>query len=377
MKTMLKKRLVLKEPYYTIFRIIGFILLVLIGLFIFYRYEMNSLLKLNYSEEASKNILFSFKKKEVLAIGKNKTLNAAFESDYYNEKYFDRYSKIDYQKQDNLIRNINTFIKKKYTNSEISIILAHGNDKDVTEFSKRDKVRYVEEFFSYDFAKLSLYDRYVKYSNESGDDEETTVIYVNLDMDKVPYEEANEVKEFSTTMLVNKHFYIDEKFVPQELVKINKKYSSEDDMQLNREAYNAFLEMYNAASKENLGLVINSAYRSYQDQVEINDFYLKHYGQNYVDKYVAKPGFSEHQTGLCFDIGSTTSNVFAKSNEYPWMLENAYKYGFIQRFSSEYEDLTGFRAESWHFRYVGKKIAKEIHDNNMSFEEYYARNLMK
>ena len=142
MKTMLKKRLVLKEPYYTIFRIIGFILLVLIGLFIFYRYEMNSLLKLNYSEEASKNILFSFKKKEVLAIGKNKTLNAAFESGYYNEKYFDRYSKIDYQKQDNLIRNINTFIKKKYTNSEISIILAHGNDKDVTEFSKRDKVRY-------------------------------------------------------------------------------------------------------------------------------------------------------------------------------------------------------------------------------------------
>jgi len=377
MKTMLRKRLVLKEPYYSIFRVIGFILLIIIGLFIYYRYEMNSLLELNYSEKASKNILFSFKKKEVVAIGENKTLNAAFESDLYNEKYFDRYSRIEYQNQDNLIRNINTLIKKKYTNSEISIILSHGNDSDVTEFSKRDKVRYVEEFFTYDFAKLSLYDRYVNYSNVTGDDEETTVIYVNLDMDKTPYEEATEVKDFSINMLVNKHFKLDENFVPKDLVKVNKKYTDEEDVKLNQETYNAFIELYNAASNEGLGLVINSAYRSYQDQVEINDFYFKNYGQNYIDKFVAKPGFSEHQTGLCFDVGSTTSNVFANSKEYPWMLENAYKYGFIQRFPSEYEDITGFRSESWHFRYVGKKAAKEIHDNDMSYEEYYARFLMK
>ena len=377
MKTMLRKRLVLKEPYYSIFRVIGFILLIIIGLFIYYRYEMNSLLELNYSEKASKNILFSFKKKEVVAIGENKTLNAAFESDLYKEKYFDRYSRIEYQNQENLIRNINTLIKKKYTNSEISIILAHGNDNDVTEFSKRDKVRYVEEFFAYDFAKLSLYDRYVNYSNVTGDDEETTVIYVNLDMDKTPYEEATEVKDFSINMLVNKHFKLDEDFVPKDLVKVNKKYTDEDDIQLNQETYNAFIELYNAASNEGLGLVINSAYRSYQDQTELNDFYFKHYGQNYIDKYVAKPGFSEHQTGLCFDIGSTTSNVFANSKEYPWMLENAYKYGFIQRFPSEYEDITGFRSESWHFRYVGKKAAKEIHDNDMSYEEYYVKYLDK
>ena len=377
MKTMLRKRLVLKEPYYSIFRAIGFILLIIIGLFIYYRYEMNSLLELNYSEKASKNILFSFKKKEVVAIGENKTLNAAFESDLYKEKYFDRYSRIEYQNQENLIRNINTLIKKKYTNSEISIILAHGNDNDVTEFSKRDKVRYVEEFFAYDFAKLSLYDRYVNYSNVTGDDEETTVIYVNLDMDKTPYEEATEVKDFSINMLVNKHFKLDEDFVPKDLVKVNKKYTDEDDIQLNQETYNAFIELYNAASNEGLGLVINSAYRSYQDQTELNDFYFKHYGQNYIDKYVAKPGFSEHQTGLCFDIGSTTSNVFANSKEYPWMLENAYKYGFIQRFPSEYEDITGFRSESWHFRYVGKKAAKEIHDNDMSYEEYYVKYLDK
>lgn len=377
MGTVTKRKLRLKDPYINVLKVIGTILVIILGLFLFYRYEISPLLKLNYSEEASRNILFKFKKKDVLLIGENKTLNAAFESVYYKEKYFERYSRIDYQNQKHLIKNINTMIKKKYTNSEISTILAHGNDEDVTEFAKRDRVRYIDEFFSYDFAKLRLYDRYVNYSNETGEDEETTVIYINLDLDKAPYEEATEVKEFSTEMLINKHFYVGEKFEPDDLVKIDKKYASEEDMKLNRTAYNAFLEMNNAASKEKLGLVINSAYRSYKDQEDITNLYLNSYGQNYVDKFVAKPGFSEHQTGLCFDVGSTTTNVFARSKEYTWMEENAYKYGFIQRFTPEFEDITGFRTEAWHFRYVGKKAAKEIHDENMSYEEYYARNLMK
>ena len=377
MGTVTKRKLRLKDPYIIILKVLGIILLILLGLFIFYRYQISSLLKLDYSEEACKNILFSFKKKDVLAIGKNKTLNAAFESVDYKEKNFDRYSKIDYQNQDHIIKNINTLIMKKYTNSEISTILAHGNDLDVSEFAKRDRVRYIDEFFSYDFARLRLYDRYVNYSNETGEDEEVTVIYVNLDMDKAPYDEATEVSNFSTDMLINKHYYVNKKFQPDDLVKINKKYASEEGMKLNRKAYEAFIEMYNAASLENLSLVINSAYRSYDDQVDISNLYLKSYGQNYVDKYVARAGFSEHHTGLSFDVGSTSTNVFARSNEYTWMLENAYKYGFIQRFTPEFEDITGFRAEAWHFRYVGKKVAKYIYDNKMSYEEYYARFLIK
>ena len=377
MGTVTKRRLRLKAPFINALKVFGVIILVVICLFAFYRYQINPLLKLGYSEEACWNILFSFKKKEVIAIGENKTLNAAFESIYYKEKYFDRYSRIDFQNHKNLIKNINSLIKKKYTNSEISTILAHGNDQDVEEFAKRDRIRYIDEFFSFDFAKLRLYDRYVTYSNETGDDEETTVIYVNLDMDKVPYEEASVINKFSIDMLVNKHFYVDEEFVPNNLVTINKKYASQKNMKLNKEAYDAFIEMYNAASKDNMSLVINSAYRSYEDQLDISNEYLKSYGQNYVDKYVAKPGFSEHQTGLSFDIGSTSTNVFARSSEYTWMMENAYKYGFIQRFTPEFQDMTGFRAEAWHYRYVGKKISKFIYDNKMSYEEYYARFLIK
>ena len=119
-------------------------------------------------------------------------------------------------------------------------------------------------------------------------------------------------------------------------------------------------------------MVINSGYRSYQDQVEICNTYRGLYGESYVINYVAQPGFSEHQTGLAFDVGSRDSNIFADSDEYDWMQENAYKYGFIQRFPTGYEAITGFRAEPWHYRYVGKKIAKYIHEEGISFEEYYA-----
>ena len=105
--------------------------------------------------------------------------------------------------------------------------------------------------------------------------------------------------------------------------------------------------------------------------------YLNTYGQSYVDKYVAKPGFSEHQTGLAFDVGSRNTNVFANSKEYGWMQDNAYKYGFIERFTKRYESVTGFRREPWHYRYVGKKIATYIHDNNATLEEYWALYLDK
>ena len=91
---------------------------------------------------------------------------------------------------------------------------------------------------------------------------------------------------------------------------------------------------------------------------------------------MAVPGTSEHQLGLAVDINADTS-VCSKDAVYSWLAENSYKYGFIQRFPSKYERITGFRFESWHFRYVGKEAAKYIIENDMSYEEYYARFLMK
>lgn len=367
-----KRKFKLKKPVIKVLKVVGVVLGILLIVFLFYRGQINKLKKIGYSELASKNILFKLKKEEVLALGKNKTLNKAFESSNYKEKNFDSYAKIKYVDEKYLISNINTLIKRGYNNDEINIILAHGSGEDVREFAKRDKVRYLEEFYTIDYAQIKYYDRYVKYMEEAREDEETSVLLVNLDMDKAEYEDATIVEKFSNTMLVNKHRMLEKDFVPDNLVNISETDASSDDLKANRTAYVAFKQMKKEAENEGYHLVINSAYRTYEDQEEISNTYLNLYGQNYVNKYVLKSGYSEHQTGLAFDIGSTDTKVFINSDEYTWIVDNCYKYGFIYRFKSEYETITGIRHEAWHYRYVGKKIAKEIYDKNLSLEEYYA-----
>ena len=355
-----------------VMKIVGFILCVVLGLFIFYTKQISDITRYGYSKKASHNILFSKKKDYILSVGENKTLNAAFESKDYNEKNLDIYRKIKYVDQKHFIRNINKLVKIGYSNNDINIIFSHGTDESVSEFTKREKVKYLEEFYVVDYAKIENYDRYVKYSDEMGEDEEVTVLYVNLDLDKEEYNEAIEVKKFSVDMLVNKHRKLGEDFEPNDLMTIPSDYASDDDIKASRLAFNAFKKMCDEAKKEGYEIVINSGYRSYKDQEDITNIYLNAYGQSYVDKFVAKPGFSEHQTGLAFDIGSRKKNVFAESDEYNWMKENAWKYGFIERFTKQYEPITGFRSEAWHYRYVGEKIAKVIHDDPMAYEEYYA-----
>ena len=368
---MKKKRIKVKPKAISILKIVGVILCIFLGLFLFYCKEIHDLTKLDYSKKASRNILFSFKKDYVTKIGPNKTINKAFESKDYIEDNLDNYRKVKYVNHKDLIENINKALKKGYKPNDINIIFAHGDNDSVKRFLKREKVKYLEEFFTIDYAKLDNYDRYLKYADDTGEDEETTVLFINLDMDKEDYKDAIEVKKFSLDMLINKHRYLGENFEPNDLMNIPSEYASEDNLKSSRLAFNAFKVMSDAASKEGYNIVINSAYRSYEDQVDLSNEYLKWYGQNYVDKYVAKPGYSEHQTGLAYDIGSRTVNVFANSKEYQWMKDNAYKYGFIERFTKRWETITGFRAEPWHYRYVGKDIAKYIHDNNISFEEYY------
>ena len=367
-----KKKIKVKPKALKVFKILGVILCILLGIFLFYLKQINDLKKLGYSKEASNNILFSFKKDYVMSIGKNKTLNRAFESDDYIEDNLDIYRRIKYVNHKDLIKNINKAIKVGYKYNDINIIFSHGDNESVQRFLKREKVKYLEEFFSIDYAKLDNYDRYLKYADETGEDEDYAVLYINLDLDKPDYEEAIKVDNFSIDMVVNKHRYLGEEYQPSDLMEIPVEYASEAGMQSSRIAFNAYRQMSDAATKEGYGIVINSAYRSYQDQIDLSNYYLKWYGQAYVDKYVAKPGFSEHQTGLAFDIGSRSVNVFANSREYQWMKDNAYKYGFIERFTERYENLTGFRKEPWHYRYVGKDIAKYIHDNNISLEEYWA-----
>lgn len=366
------KKIKLKEPVVKKLKLIGIVLIILLSIFIIYNHQLNIFINLGYSRESSKYILFHGKKKYILSVGENKTLDAAFKSDDYIEENLEKYQNIKYYDQEHIIKNINTLLDKGYSVSNINMILSHGDDSDVTEFSKRDKVKYLEEFYTVSYAKLKYYDRYIAYSDETGEDDEQTVLIVNMDLDKENYVDYKDVDKYSIDMLVNKHRKLSEDFVPDDLGTFSEPYASDDDIQASRVAINAFKKMYNAAEKDGYGIVVNSAYRSYQDQVELCEYYKNLYGENYITKYVAQPGFSEHQTGLGLDIGSKNTNVFIKSKEYKWMQENAYKYGFIMRFPPKYVDITGFNTEPWHYRYVGVEIATYIHEHDMPYEKYYA-----
>ena len=352
--------------------IVGAVLLVIIIILSFYFNRIGELKNLGYSEEAAKNIIFKFKYSYVMDIGENKTLNAAFSSTDYKKENLDNYVKIDYENQAHLISNINKLLDKGYSVNEVNLIISKGDDKSVSDFVKRDKVKYIEEFLSVDYAKLENLDRYVAYKEKENDDAETTVLYVNMDFDKEDYVDPLVIDEFDDYVLVNKHRQLSSEYVPDDLVTINEEYvKADEEIEIERNVAKAFYDMAEAASKEGLELMVSSGYRSYEDQEEITNTYLELYGQNYVDNYVAKPGFSEHQTAMSLDIASKSVNTFVNSDEYTWMMDNAYKYGFILRYPKSKEDITGYKCEAWHYRYVGKKIAKYIKENNITYDEYY------
>ena len=252
-----RKRLKLKEPFISIVRICGIILAIILAAFLFYRYEIHTIKKLGYSEKASQFILFNFKKSYVKSVHYSDTLNAAFESESYNEKYLKYYAQIDYYKGDLLISDINSLLEKKYSVSEINVILAHGSLEDVRDFAKRDKVVYLDEYFDYPFARIRLYDRYLAYSDETGENAYNTIVYVNLDIDKEEYNEPYLINKFSIDMLVNKHFSLTKNFVPNNLVTISSDDSMNEEIKLNGEAYKAFKQMKSDMNKEGLDIYIN------------------------------------------------------------------------------------------------------------------------
>ena len=123
-------------------------------------------------------------------------------------------------------------------------------------------------------------------------------------------------------------------------------------------------------------LISVSGYRSYQTQASIYSRKLENVGGSYAkaDEYVARAGASEHQLGLAMDIGwddyHGTSDKFTRSTAGAWCTEHCWEYGFILRYQEGWEDVTGYKAEAWHFRYVGRENAKLIHEANMPLEDY-------
>lgn len=177
-------------------------------------------------------------------------------------------------------------------------------------------------------------------------------------------------------VLIKKGFRLSKDYEPKELVTPNIPIAPDcNNKKLRKDAAEALEDMYQDALKKGYHLVLNSGYRSYESQLEIYEEYFRKYDKTTASKLVSKPGSSEHQLGLGVDLTSQSvidknRMVFGDSDEYRWVVKNAYKYGFILRYPKERCSFTGIANEPWHFRYVGKKIAKIIYDNDWILEDY-------
>lgn len=138
---------------------------------------------------------------------------------------------------------------------------------------------------------------------------------------------------------------------------------------VNSEAETAFYEMQAAAYELGLNLYISSGYRSYDYQAGLYQRYVERSGKAEADRYSARPGHSEHQTGLAFDL-NTISNEFKDTDEGKWVAENCHKYGFIVRYPEDKESVTGYMYEPWHIRYLGVDTATSVYESGLCLEEY-------
>ena len=151
----------------------------------------------------------------------------------------------------------------------------------------------------------------------------------------------------------------------------NKTYDLPSDYapDVNEEAVIAFEKMAADAAEDGIDLTIVSGYRSYDLQSWLYHSYVEERGQENADKISARPGHSEHQTGLAFDI-NTTASSFAGTPEAIWLDENCYKYGFIVRYPEGKEDITGYSYEPWHIRYIGYPYSEKVYESGLTLEEY-------
>ena len=199
---------------------------------------------------------------------------------------------------------------------------------------------------------------------------EQVVLAVNIGLDKEFYEDTDLVSQpDSLTVLVNKYHALPQDYVPK-LEALGYPYGTGS---LRPEAAAAFRAMADAARKDGISLQSVSAYRSYQRQESIYARYLSQDTQASVDSYSARPGYSEHQTALALDINTASLSAhFENTPAYAWLVEHCAEYGFILRYPQGKEDITGYRFEPWHYRYVGTEAAQACMSQGLTFEEYLA-----
>lgn len=230
------------------------------------------------------------------------------------------------------------------------------------------------EFSHFDESNIASY--YV-YSQENPDvSPEKVVTYVNVGLDRPFYTDTTVVSDpDSILVLINKYNSIPSDWLPNDLMLLPSSMCTPGrDLYMRWEAAQAFEKLHNDAKELGLTILAHSTHRTYSYQKMLYDNYCASYSVANADTYSARPGYSEHHTGLAVDVKNADSNYnqFVYTDEYQWMKDNAHKYGFIQRYIEGTQWITGYITEEWHYRYVGVEVATDVYNSGLTYDEYYA-----
>jgi D-alanyl-D-alanine carboxypeptidase len=168
---------------------------------------------------------------------------------------------------------------------------------------------------------------------------------------------------------------LDATYIPKNLTELSTTLGTRRGLCLTNNTIDAFEDLVEAAQKDGLIIKASSAFRSYDTQKILYETALNTTGTS-TSISTAKPGYSEHQLGTTMDLTGSSNNYssaadsFGGTPEDLWLKDNAYLYGFIQSYPSGKEDITGYKYEPWHYRYVGIKKAKEVHDSGLTLIEF-------
>ncbi len=270
-------------------------------------------------------------------------------------------------------------LEKGYTKEEVAMLLTKNSDQTITAILNQDKNDLIIELVKEKYYLEKNLDTYLSFQKVQDDETLTDIVaMVNTHANNKWYQLSLKTDSSKKEeMIVNKFYALDENYTPENLKNISLDYSygEEGENKLISYAYDAFIDLWQAANDAGFYLMVTSSYRNYQEQKEIYEYRKETLGERKADETAARPGNSEHQTGLVIDMTSKTEpsdKEFKESSAYNWLKQHAYEFGFIERYPEGKTYITGYEPESWHWRYVGQNAAKIMHDENITYDEYYA-----
>lgn len=274
-----------------------------------------------------------------------------------NDIVVDIVTQKDYEKVAKLLAELEDSEEKEQFEQDLQRI-----DKKLTELARterEEKARIVKE-------KSTEVNAIAKKPAEKTDTEK--LAKVNKQTKQTNTTESNNNAKREDTPSVTKPTYVNGVIIASKNYPLPANYAPGESS----EARSAFNKMAEAAKRDGLSLTAFSTYRSYDYQVNLYNNYVARDGQAAADRYSARPGYSEHQTGLAFDIGDLRmpDKYFTETEATKWLAKEAYKYGFILRYPQGKEHITGYKYEPWHYRYVGESLAKQIYEQQTTLEEF-------